>query len=222
MLKLPSSLQKLINEFGKLPGIGPKTAQRLAFYLLKEDTIDLDSLSESISKVKQGIVFCSVCHNMGEDDPCHTCNDPKRDQSVICVVEEPLDAQAIDKSGQFNGVFHVLGGVLNPLEGIGPENLEMESLIERVRGDGAATGGLDNGGQWPPLQTTDRQIKEIIIATNPSLEGETTAMHLSKVIRGANPKIKITRIARGLPMGGDLEYADDITLMRAMEGRREY
>jgi len=211
MTKLPTSLQKLINELGRLPGIGPKTAQRLAFYLLKEDNIDLDSLSQSISKVKEGIVFCSICHNMGESDPCHTCTDPKRDQSLICVVEEPLDAQAIDKSGQFNGVYHVLGGVLNPLEGIGPENLEVESLVLRVTGDKS-------------------QVKEIIIATNPSLEGETTAMHLSKIIREANKQIsgsadkpvKITRIARGLPMGGDLEYADDITLMRAMEGRREY
>ncbi len=203
MTKLPTSLQKLINELGSLPGIGPKTAQRLAFYLLKEDNIDLNNLSDSISRVKEGIVFCSTCHNMGESDPCHTCTDSKRDKSLICVVEEPLDAQAIDKSGQFNGVFHVLGGVLNPLEGIGPENLEVESLIERTKNQ-------------------DPRIKEIIIATNPSLEGETTAMHLSKVIKQSNTKIKITRIARGLPMGGDLEYADDITLMRAMEGRREY
>jgi len=222
MTKLPSSLQKLINELGKLPGIGPKTAQRLAFYLLKEDSIDLNNLSQSIAQVKEGIVFCSVCHNMGENDPCFTCTDPKRDHSIICVVEEPLDAQAIDKSGQFNGVFHVLGGVLNPLEGIGPENLEVDSLIERVRGVG--------NGRDHSLPVTNIDIKEIIIATNPSLEGETTAMHLSKIIREANKQIsgsadkpvKITRIARGLPMGGDLEYADDITLMRAMEGRREY
>ncbi len=204
MTKLPSSLQKLINELGKLPGIGPKTAQRLAFYLLKEDSIDLNNLSQSIAQVKEGIVFCSVCHNMGEADPCNTCTDPKRDQSLICVVEEPLDAQAIDKSGQYSGVFHVLGGVLNPLEGIGPENLEVESLIKRIS------------------KSADKPVSEIIIATNPSLEGETTAMHLSKIIKAASPKIKITRIARGLPMGGDLEYADDITLMRAMEGRREY
>jgi recombination protein RecR len=203
MTKLPTSLQKLINELGRLPGIGPKTAQRLAFYLLKEDSIDLNNLSQSIAQVKEGIVFCSVCHNMGEKDPCFTCVDPKRDHSIICVVEEPLDAQAIDKSGEFNGVFHVLGGVLNPLEGIGPENLEVESLVTRI-------------------MNYELGIKELIIATNPSLEGETTAMHLAKIIRSANPKIKITRIARGLPMGGDLEYADDITLMRAMEGRREY
>jgi len=204
MLKLPTSLTRLINELSKLPGIGPKTAQRLAFYLLKQDSIELNNISQSISGVKEGIVFCSVCHNMGETDPCSACSDVKRDHSLICVVEEPLDAQALDKSGQFNGVFHILGGVLNPLEGIGPESLQVESLIERIS------------------KSANQQISEIIIATNPSLEGETTAMHLAKVIKVANPQIKITRIARGLPMGGDLEYADDITLMRAMEGRREY
>ena len=204
MTKLPTSLQKLINELSRLPGVGPKTAQRLAFYLLKKDNIDITNLSQSIANIKNGIIFCSVCHNMGESDPCSTCADHKRDHSLICVVEEPLDAQAIDKGGQFGGVFHVLGGVLNPLEGAGPESLEIESLLKRIR------------------DAEKEKIREVIIATNPSLEGETTAMHLSKVIKLANPAVKITRIARGLPMGGDLEYADDITLMRAMEGRREY
>jgi recombination protein RecR len=203
MTKLPSSLQQLINELSKLPGVGPKTAQRLAFYLLKQDNIDVSNLAQSIAAVKEGIVFCSLCHNMGETDPCSTCSDVKRDHSIICVVEEPLDAQALDKSGQYNGLFHVLGGVLNPLEGIGPENLEVESLLERIK-------------------NKELGIKEVIIATNPSLEGETTAMHLHKAIKAQSPNVKITRIARGLPMGGDLEYADDITLMRAMEGRREY
>jgi len=203
MTKLPSSLQKLINELSRLPGVGPKTAQRLAFYLLKQDNIDITNLSQSIANIKNGIVFCSVCHNMGETDPCATCSDVRRDHSLVCVVEEPLDAQAIDKSGQYNGVFHILGGVLNPLEGVGPESLEIESLLARIKDE-------------------RQKIKEVIIATNPSLEGETTAMHLQKVIKLLNQDIKITRIARGLPMGGDLEYADDITLMRAMEGRREY
>jgi recombination protein RecR len=201
MAKLPSSLQRLINELSKLPGIGPKTAQRLAFYLLKKDSIDLSSLSSAVSNVKQGIVFCSICHMMAESDPCAIDSDPKRDKSIICVVEETLDALAIDKTGNYKGVFHVLGGVLNPLEGVGPEQLQIESLINRVSKDG---------------------VKEIIIATNPSLEGETTAMHLQKMIKQSSPEVKITRIARGLPMGGDLEYADDITLMRALEGRREY
>ena len=201
MTKLPSSIQKLINEFSRLPGIGPKSAQRLAFYLLKRDNLDLESLASAVSNLRQNVTFCSICHNMVETDPCSVCTDPRRDQGLICVVEEPLDALAIDKTGQFKGVFHVLGGVLNPLEGVGPEHLKIESLLERVKGGGT--------------------VREIIIATNPSLEGETTAMHLQKVLKQAAPELIITRIARGLPMGGDLEYADDITLTRAMEGRRE-
>ena len=203
MTKLPSSLQKLINELSKLPGIGPKSAQRLAFYLLKRDNVDIGSLSSAISNLKNGVIFCSICHNMVEADPCSTCKDPGRDQSLVCVVEEPLDAQAIDKSGNYKGIFHILGGVLNPLEGIGPEQLNIDSLVLRVTSD-------------------QSQIKEIIIATNPSLEGETTAMHLARILKEQSPGLKVTRIARGLPSGGDLEYADDITLTRAMEGRREY
>ncbi len=203
MTKLPSSLQKLINEFSRLPGIGQKTAQRLAFYLLKKDNVDILSLASSISGLKTGVVFCSVCHNMVEADPCSTCTDLTRDKSILCVVEEPLDALAIDKAGYFKGLFHVLGGVLNPLEGISADQLKIESLIGRI-------------------MSSEAGIVEIIIATNPSLEGEATAMHLSKIIKQANQQIKITRIARGLPMGGDLEYADDITLIRAMEGRRDY
>ncbi len=199
MTKLPSSLERAINEFSKLPGIGPKSAQRLAFYLLKKDEIDIQSLSSSISALKDGIVFCSRCHNMVETDPCSTCTDPQRDQTLICVVEEPMDALAIDKTNQFRGVFHILGGVLNPMEGIGPDKLNIDSLRDRV---------------------VNNNIQEIIIATNPSLEGETTAMHLSKILKDLS--VKITRIARGLPMGGDLEYADEITLSRALEGRREY
>ena len=207
MTKLPNSLQRLINELSKLPGIGPKSAQRLAFYLLKRDNIDLSGLSAAVADLKNGVVFCSVCHNMVEADPCATCTDVNRDGSILCVVEEPLDALAIDKTGQFKGLFHVLGGVLNPLEGIGPEKLNVDSLVQRIR----KSDGSEN-----------QIITEVIIATNPSLEGEATAMHLSKVIKQSNPTIKITRIARGLPMGGDLEYADEMTLMRAMEGRREY
>jgi recombination protein RecR len=199
MTKLPSSLEKVINEFSRLPGIGPKTAQRLAFYLLKRDDIDLTSLSASIAQLKQGVIFCSTCHNMASADPCSTCTDPLRDQQLLCVVEEPLDALAIDKTGQFKGVFHILGGVLNPMEGIGPDNLQLRSLQERI------------GKQ---------HVREVIIATNPSLEGEATAMHIAKLLKDAT--VQITRIARGLPMGGDLEYADEITLLRALEGRREY
>jgi recombination protein RecR len=202
MAKLPASLEKLIKELSKLPGVGPKTAQRLAFYLLKKDSIDLNSLSTAIADLNQGVMYCSVCHMMSDSDPCSIDKDPKRDKSLVCVVEETLDALALDKSGQYNGVFHVLGGVLNPLEGIGPEKLEIDSLLSRIKAENPV-------------------VSEIIIAVNPSLEGETTAMHLAKLLKEF-PNIKVTRIARGLPMGGDLEYADDITLMRAMEGRREY
>jgi recombination protein RecR len=203
MLKLPSSLQRLINELSKLPGIGPKTAQRLAFYLLKKDNIDLGNLAGSINDLRKDVSFCSICHNMSESDPCSVCSDPQRDKGLICVVEESLDALALDKTGKFKGVFHVLGGVLNPLEGIGPDKLSIDSLLGRV-------------AQPEP------RITEIIIATNPSLEGETTALHLAKLLRQQYPELKVTRIARGLPTGGDLEYADDLTLTRAMEGRSEY
>ena len=199
MLRLPASLERVINEFGKLPGIGPKTAQRLAFYLLKKDSLDINGLADAVRALKTDITFCSQCHNMADGDPCSICSDPNRDHTLICVVEEPLDAMALDKTGQFKGVFHVLGGVLNPMEGIGADQLNISDLYKRV---------------------TDLNIKEIIIATNPTLEGETTAMHIAKSLNGL--EVKITRIARGLPMGGDLEYADEITLSRALEGRRDF
>jgi recombination protein RecR len=198
MLKLPTSLERVINEFGKLPGIGPKTAQRLAFYLLKKDSIELTSLSEAVQGLKTDITFCSQCHNMADTDPCSICADPNRDHTLICVVEEPLDALALDKTGQFKGLFHILGGVLNPMEGIGADQLNIADLKQRV---------------------TDLGTKEIIVATNPTLEGETTAMYIAKFLNDTD--VRITRIARGLPMGGDLEYADEITLSRALEGRRD-
>ena len=199
MLKLPTSLERVINEFGRLPGIGPKTAQRLGFYLLKKDSLDLNSLADSVRALKTDITFCGQCHNMAETDPCSICADASRDRSIICVVEEPLDAIALDKTGQFKGVYHILGGVLNPMEGIGPEQLNISTLQKRI---------------------ADLGVKEIIIATNPTLEGETTAMHIAKFLNGTD--VKVTRIARGLPMGGDPEYADEITLYRALDGRREY
>lgn len=202
MLKLPTSLERVINEFGKLPGIGPKTAQRLAFYLLKKDSLDINSLSDAVRAMKTDITFCNQCHNMAETDPCSICADASRDHTIICVVEEPLDALALDKTGQFKGVFHVLGGVLNPMEGIGPDQLNISTLQKRI---------------------TDLGAKEVIIATNPTLEGETTAMHIAKALHSlGKDAVRVTRIARGLPMGGDLEYADEITLSRALDGRREY
>ena len=208
MLKLPSSLQKLIQEFSKLPGIGPRSAQRLAFYLLKKSKIDTDSLAAAVANVRTDVIYCSACHTMAETDPCSVCSDPNRDHGIICVVEEPLDAIALDKTGEYKGVFHVLNGVLNPLEGIGPEQLNIESLMKRI------------------AEETSSPVREVIIATNPSLEGETTAMHLTKLIKEYNQQngknIRVSRIARGLPMGGDLEYADELTLTRALEGRSEF
>lgn len=201
MPSLPSSLQRAIQEFSKLPGIGPKSAQRLVFYLLKKEPVELDLFSESISRLKQGVIFCPNCHIMTDQTPCVTCSDTKRDQTLVCVVEESMDAIAIDKSGTFTGVFHILGGVLNPMEGIGPDKLNIQTLAKRIE----AT-----------------SVKEVIIATNPTLEGETTALHISRLLKAAFPELTLTRIARGLPTGGDLEYADEITLSRAMEGRREY
>ncbi len=235
MTKLPSSLERLINELAKLPGIGPKSAQRLAFYILKREDVDVAGLARAIEQVKKDINFCSICHNMAQSDPCGTCTDPARDHALICVVEEPLDALAIDKTGQFNGVFHILGGVLNPMEGIGPDKLNMDSLKRRVTGQNTNTEktnaknpasknspGQGNGNKIGEKERGRQvqKIREVIIATNPSLEGETTAMHLAKLLKDSGAKI--TRIARGLPMGGDLEYADEITLTRALEGRREY
>lgn len=199
MPRLPLALERVINELSKLPGIGPKSAQRVAFYLLKRDAVDITQLAEAVAALKNGITYCSDCHNMAETDPCNVCVDPQRDHALICVVEEPLDTVAIDKTGNFPGVFHVLGGVLNPMEGIGPEKLQIDSLRQRVQNKG---------------------VREIIIATNPTLEGETTANYIARLLRDL--PIKITRIARGLPMGGDVEYADEITLSRALEGRREY
>ncbi len=198
-MQLPKSLEKLITEFSKLPGIGPKSAQRLAFYMLKRDLYEVNQLSEAVKNVRNDITFCSLCHNMDDANPCNTCTDQNRNKSIICIVEEPMDALALDKTGAYKGLFHILGGVLNPMEGIGPEKLNINSLLNRV-------------------QNSTEPIEEIIIATNPTLEGETTAMHLTKIL--APTGITVTRIARGLPMGGVLEYADEITLSRALEGRR--
>lgn len=202
MSSLPLSLQRAINEFAKLPGIGQKSAQRLVFFLLKKSPAEIENFSATIQKLKDGVLYCANCNIMADSTTCNVCSDNTRDASLLCVVEESMDALALDSSGQFRGKFHILGGVLNPMEGIGPDSLFIQHLLDRL--------GLESS------------ITEVIIATNPSLEGETTAMHLSKLIKQQYPDLKLTRIARGLPMGGDLEYTDQITLTRALEGRREY
>ena len=204
MATLPKSVQNLINEFSKLPGIGPKSASRLAFYLLRQPDIDVQNFSAAVMNLQKDLIYCSVCFNMADSDPCKICGDAKRDHNLICIVEDPLDVVAMDQIAGFNGVYHVLGGVISPLDGVGPDNLKIAELFQRLAGDGE---------------------KEIILATNPSLEGEATAMYITKQIKIQNSKfknVKVTRLARGLPQGADLEYADEFTLSKALEGRREY
>ena len=200
---IPKSVQRAIDQLAKLPGIGPKTAGRLAFYLLSRSENDVRELGESIVKLREGLVTCQTCFTIAETDPCSICADPKRDQAVIAVVEEPLDVIPMEKA-RFHGRYQVLGGAISPIQGIGPAELHMQPLFDRVR--------LDEG------------ISEIILATNPTLEGEATAMYIYKEVVKMNldRKVKVTRIARGLPIGGDLEYADEMTVTRALEGRKEY
>jgi recombination protein RecR len=199
---LPKSLQKLINEFSKLPGIGPKTASRLAFYMLKQPLSEIEGFSEALSKLHQDIIYCSTCFNMAESDPCKICTDPRRDKSVICVVEDALDLVAMSQISEYNGLYHVLGGSISPLEGIGPENLKIRELLRRV--------------------AEGNEPKEIILATNPSMEGEATSMYIAKLLKAPEyAHVKVTKLGRGLPMGADLEYADEYTLSKSMESRQE-
>lgn len=189
---------RLIEEFHKLPGIGPKSAARLAYHILRIPEEGARSLAEAILAVKEQITLCSVCQNLTDTDPCAICQNPDRDASTICVVEEPLDILAIERTAQFKGLYHVLHGVISPMEGIGPDDLKIRELLERMK---------------------DGTVEEIILATNPNLEGEATAMYLQRLLLPL--EVKVTSLARGLPIGGDLEYADEITLGRAIEGRRE-
>ena len=194
----PEPIQRLIEAFHRLPGIGPKSAQRLAYHVLRTSEQEASALAQALLDVKQRIRFCSLCMNITEADPCAFCQDSRRDHTVVCVVEQPLDVLAIERSGGFRGLYHVLHGVLNPMDGIGPEHIHVRELVVR-------------------LQTGE--IQEVIMATNPSLEGEATAMYIQRLIGPAG--LKVTRLARGLPSGADLEYTDDVTLARALEGRQE-
>ena len=188
----------LIEEFSKLPGVGVKTAQRLTFFILRSPTDQARRLAEAIMRVKESIVYCSRCFNITETDPCITCSNPHRDQELICVVEEPLDVLALEKTGVYKGLYHVLHGALSPVEGIGPKDLRIDELLKRV---------------------SEGNVREVILATNPNFEGEYTANYIQKELKPFN--VRITGLARGLPIGGDLEYADEGTLSRALEGRRE-
>ncbi len=198
-LPAAAPVARLIQEFHKLPGIGSKSAQRLAYYLVRMPEEEAKSLAEAVLAVKERIVLCSECQNISEQDPCPICKDPNRDVSTICLLEEPLDVLAMERTHAYNGLYHVLHGAISPMNGIGAEDLKIRELLERLK---------------------DSTVKEIILATNPNLEGEATAMYVQKLI---SPLVeRITRLARGLPVGGDLEYADQVTLTRAFEGRQEF
>ena len=191
-------VQDLIDELGRLPGVGPKSAQRIAFHLLKVEPADAERLARAIHEVKARVHFCRVCFNVAEGDLCRICRDSRRDPTLVCVVEEPRDLVAVERTQEFRGRYHVLGGAISPIEGVGPDDLRIRELLGRVEPDA---------------------IREVILATNPNVEGEATAMYLARLLRPLG--IRVTRIASGLPVGGDLEYADEVTLGRAFAGRRE-
>ena len=192
------ALQKLIDELGKLPGVGPKSAQRIAFHLIKLPEQDALSLANAIQEAKQKVRFCESCFNMSDEAICEICSDTQRDSSLVCVVEEPRDIVALERTREYKGLYHVLQGAINPIDGIGPEQLKIRELLERLKGN---------------------TLQEVILCTNPNIEGEATAMYLAKLIEPLG--IQVSRIASGLPVGGDLEYADELTLGRALEGRRK-
>ncbi len=196
---LPKAVTKVIESFQRLPGIGPKTATRLAFYLLHVPAEELNQFAIHLTDLKANTVLCSICKNIAEEDPCGICSSPSRDQSTICVVEQPTDVLSIERTGKFNGVYHVLHGAIDPLNNIGPDELYIDDLLKRLK--------------------NPKPLNELILALNPNMEGEATAMYISKKI---GPDIKITRLAHGLPVGADIEYADEVTLSRALEGRRQY
>lgn len=191
-------LASLIEEFSKLPGIGRKTAQRLAFYVLNMNANEVNELANAIVNAKKNIKYCSICSNLTDTDPCFICSNTNRDHTTICVVEDPRDVIALEKTKEFKGLYHVLHGSISPMEGIGPEDIKIKELLQRIR---------------------ELDVAEVILATNPTIEGEATAMYISKLLKPLG--IKTTRIAHGIPVGGDLEYADEVTLSKALEGRRE-
>ena len=197
-MSLPASLQELVDQFKKLPGIGAKNAQRLAFHVLRTPREDAERLCAAIRDVKDRVTYCTTCNNITDVDPCALCNDLSRDHRVICVVEEPQNVNVVDRTGGFKGVYHVLMGAISPLQGVGPDDLKIKGLLARVGVDG---------------------VDEVILATNPTVEGEATAIYLARLLKPMG--IRVTRIAMGIPVGSDLDYADDLTMGKSMEGRRE-
>ena len=201
-MKIAKPIAALIESFQKLPGVGPKSAQRLTYYLLHVPQVQLEQFGENLSRLKKDTVLCTICRNVSEADPCPICSDNGRDSSVVLVVEQPLDILAFEKTNRFKGMYHVLHGAINPLDNIGPDEIYIDDLLVR-------------------LTDTSGKIQEIIIATNPTMEGEATAMYITKQIKGKNIDVRITRLGMGIPTGADLEYADEVTLTQALEGRRE-
>lgn len=199
MNQLAPPLERVIAELSKLPGIGKKTAQRLAFHLLKVSAAEVASLARSLAELREKVRFCSRCFNLSDSELCPVCADPKRERSILCVVEEPANVMALERTGAYRGLYHVLGGALSPLKDVGPDDLHVGELVERIRTE---------------------ELREIILATNPNVEGEATAVYLSRLLHPLG--VSVTRLAQGLPAGGDLEFTDDLTLQRAFEGRREY
>lgn len=202
-MKIAKAISSLVESFEKLPGIGPKSAQRLTYYLLHVPQRELDEFGENLERLKKDTVLCTVCKNVAEIDPCPICSDNLRDRTTLLVVEQPLDVLAFERSGRFKGIYHCLHGAINPLENIGPDEIFIDELIKRVKNN------------------KKNKIEEVIIATNPTMEGEATAMYLVKQFKNINSKVKVTRLGMGIPTGADLEYADDVTLTQALEGRRE-
>lgn len=198
-MSLPANIQRTIEAFGRLPGIGPKTAERLTFHLLQKPQADIQQMGQTIARLKEGIGYCKVCQNLTENDQCHVCLNPQRDPSTICVVETALDLLALEKISEYKGVYHVLHGIISPMDGIGPDELTIAELVERVK---------------------NQEVTEMIMALNPSIEGEATMAYMMRFLQPLG--IKVTYLARGIPVGGNLEYADRNTLKRAFEGRREY
>ena len=205
MQPLAQPVSNLIDAFSRLPGIGPKSASRLAYFLLRSDEEISLSLAAALQELKANTFFCGVCHNIADRDPCAICDSEQRDRSIICVVEEPLDVQAIERTGTYHGLYHVLHGAISPVEGVGPDDLKLRELLDRLR----------RGHAGDP--TEDSETQELLVATNPNLEGEATAMYIARLIKPLG--VRVTRLARGLPTGGDLEYADEMTLSNALAGR---
>jgi len=207
-VRVARAVNNLIEAFERLPGIGPKTAARLTYYLLHVPQGELDRFAGALSALKKDTVECSRCHNIAENDPCDICSDPGRDKTMICVVEQPLDVVALERGNGYRGGYHVLHGVIDPLHNIGPDEIRIRELLVRLR-TFDSTAGFG-------------EVKEVILALNPNMEGEATCMYILRQVKSQDAKVKVTRLAHGLPVGADIEYADDVTLSRALEGRREY